>query len=267
MHASSRGRVLELLNLAIETARAAGELLLSRFGEHVAYQEKSRRADLVTELDRSSEQLIVERISKARPGATIVAEESGVHDGYTDERWFIDPLDGTTNFAHTYPLFCVSIGCERGGELIAGVVYAPKLGEMYAAEKGAGARLNDEAIRVSSITDVSSALLCTGFAPANMELNFSHFRALSKISHAVRRDGAAALDLAFVAAGRFEAFWELGLSPWDMAAGAVLVREAGGIVTAANGAPLDLFARTVLGSNGAIHDEMVRQLQPSGKTD
>jgi myo-inositol-1(or 4)-monophosphatase len=250
-------RQAEPLSLAIEIAKAAGELLLQHFGEHLAYEEKSsRRADLVTAADRASEQLIVERINAASPGATIVAEESGVHAGYTDERWFVDPLDGTTNFAHTYPLFCVSIACERGGELVAAVVYAPKLGELYAAEKAAGARLGEQPLRVSRVARVADALLCTGFAPSQLENNITHFHTLSKASHAVRRDGAAALDLAFVAAGRFDAFWEFGLSAWDIAAGTLLVREAGGCVTRADGAPLDYFGREILATNGALHDEM-----------
>lgn len=254
-------RQAEPLSLAIEVAEAAGELLLRHFGEHLAYEEKSsRRADLVTAADRASEQLIVDRINAASPGATIVAEESGVHAGYTDERWFIDPLDGTTNFAHTYPLFCVSVACERRGELVAGVVYAPKLEELYVAEKGAGARLGEQPLRVSPVAHVADALLCTGFAPSALEDNIPYFHALSKVSHAVRRDGAAALDLAFVAAGRFDAFWEFGLSAWDIAAGTLLVREAGGCVTKADGTPLDYFGRQILASNGAIHDEMRERL-------
>jgi len=237
---------MDELRLAVELARAAGDVLLTRFGEHLAYEEKSsRRADLVTEADRLSDQLIVSRIAAERPGATIVAEESGTHAGYTDERWFVDPLDGTTNFAHTYPLFCVSIGCERGGELVAGVVYAPKLGELYAAQRGCGARLNDAPIRVSPVSRVADALLCTGFVPSEFEINIRHFRSLSQVSHAVRRDGAAALDLAFVAAGRFDAFWEFGL---------------GGRATAANGSPLDFFGRQILASNGRLHDEMCERL-------
>jgi myo-inositol-1(or 4)-monophosphatase len=254
-------RQAEPLSLAIEVARAAGELLLRHFGEHLAYEEKSqRRADLVTDADRGSEQLIVEWLKAASPGATIVAEESGVHAGYTDERWFIDPLDGTTNFAHTYPLFCVSLACERRGELVAGVVYAPKLGELYAAEKGGGARLGEVPLHVSRVSRVADALLCTGFAPSEFDVNIAHFRAFSAVAHAVRRDGAAALDLAFVAAGRFDAFWEFGLSAWDIAAGTLLVREAGGCVTKADGTPLDYFGREILASNGALHDEMRERL-------
>ncbi|MBV8601436.1 MAG: inositol monophosphatase [Candidatus Eremiobacteraeota bacterium] len=256
---------MEPLNLALECAREAGALLLEYFGRHLAFEEKSRRADLVTVADRASEALIVERIRKASPHATIVGEESGVHAGSSTERWFIDPLDGTTNFAHTYPLFCVSIGCEIGGELVAGVVFAPKLGELYAAERGSGARLGDEPIRVSDVERVADALLCTGFTPAEFAINMPHFQALSGVAHAVRRDGAAALDLAFTACGRFEAFWEFGLSPWDVAAGSLIVREAGGAVTAADGGAFDPYCRSILATNGKVHGEMRELLsrQPS----
>jgi myo-inositol-1(or 4)-monophosphatase len=239
--------------------------LLARFGSHLLYEEKSRRGDLVTEADRQSEKLIVERIRAASPGATIVAEESGVHTGTSDERWFIDPLDGTTNFAHTYPLFCISIACERRGELVAAVVYLPKLGELFAAEAGGGARLlangrDEVAISTSKVEHVSDALLCTGFVPGGLGTNLPYFRSLSEIAHAVRRDGAAALDLAWLAAGRFDAFWEFGLSPWDVAAGTLIVREAGGVVTAIDGEPIDYFGRTILASNGLLHDEMRERL-------
>lgn len=247
---------MDPLRLAIECAREAGALLLEHFGKHLAYEEKGRRADLVTAADRASEALIVTRIRSASPAATIVGEESGVHEGTSDERWFIDPLDGTTNFAHTYPLFCVSIACERAGELVAGVVYAPKIGELYAAQLGGGAYLNDERITVSPVARAGDALLCTGFTPSAMAVNFPYFLALSQVAHAVRRDGAAALDLAFVAAGRFDAFWEWGLSAWDVAAGALLVREAGGTVSAIDGAALDVYSGTILASNGRMHREM-----------
>ena len=250
----------QALDLAVQTARAAGELLLERYGEHVAYEEKSRRADLVTEVDRRSEALIVERIKAASPGATIVAEESGVHAGHTEERWFIDPLDGTTNYAHTYPMFCVSIACERAGELVAAAVFAPKLGELFTAERGSGAFLDGEPIRVSPVKRVGDALVATGFVSSGLERNLPYFRALSNVSHGVRRDGSAALALSFVAAGRLDAYWEFGLSPWDVAAGALLVREAGGRITAPDGSPLDYFAGNVLATNGALHSEMQRHL-------
>ena len=251
---------MDPLTVAGECAREAGAMLLEHFGRHLAYEEKARRADLVTAADRSSEDLIVKRIRAATPNATIVGEETGVHPGTSDERWFIDPLDGTTNFAHTYPLFCISIGYERGGELLAGVIYAPKLGEFYAAERGGGARLNDTPIHVSAVERVADALLCTGFVPADFEVNLPYFAAMSAVAHAVRRDGAAALDLAFVAAGRFDAFWEFGLHAWDVAAGTLIVREARGKVSAIDGGGLDYFGGTILATNDRIHTEMSERL-------
>ncbi|MBV8354661.1 MAG: inositol monophosphatase [Candidatus Eremiobacteraeota bacterium] len=248
------------LALAIEVAREAGALLLERFGAHLSFEQKARRNDLVTEADRASEALIVSRIRAASPAATIVGEEGGIRTGSSDERWFVDPLDGTTNFAHTHPLFCVSIACERADELIAAVVYAPKLGELYAAEHGAGGRVigRDGAaapLRVSPVERVAEALLCTGFAPGGFDQNLPYFASLSKVAHAVRRDGTAALDLAFTAAGRYDGFWEWALGPWDVAAGTLLVREAGGVVSAIDGSRLDLFSGSILASNGRIHAE------------
>ena len=250
----------QALDLAVQAAREAGEVLLERYGEHLAYEEKSRRADLVTEVDRRSERLIVERIKAASPGATIVAEESGVHAGHTEERWFIDPLDGTTNYAHTYPMFCVSIACEQRGELVAAVVFAPKLGELFTAERGSGAFVDGKRISVSPVRHVADALVGTGFVSTGLERNLPHFRALSDVSHGVRRDGSAAIALSFVAAGRLDAFWEFGLSPWDVAAGALLVREAGGVLSAPDGSPFDYAAGDVLATNGALHAEMQRHL-------
>lgn len=247
---------MDPLSLAVDCAREAGVILLQHFGEHLAYEEKGRRADLVTAADRASEAQIVARIRSASPAATIVGEESGVHEGTSDECWFIDPLDGTTNFAHTYPLFCVSIACERAGELVAGVVYAPKLGELFVAERGGGAYLGADRIAVSPVERAADALLCTGFTPTAMAVNFPYFIALSNVAHAVRRDGAAALDLAFVAAGRFDAFWEWGLQSWDVAAGTLLIREAGGTVSAIDGSALDVYGGTILGTNGRVHGEM-----------
>ena len=217
--------------------------------------EKSRRADLVTDADRASEAIVVERLRKDFPSATILAEESGLHRGTGDERWIVDPLDGTTNFAHGYPLFCVSIAYERAGELIAGVVYAPALGECFAAERGSGARSGDRKISVSNVEKTGDAMVATGFHPADFERNAALFRAASARAQAVRRDGSAALDLAYVACGRFDGFWEFDLSPWDVAAGTLLVREAGGTVTRIDGSPGDVDARSILATNGRIHAE------------
>jgi myo-inositol-1(or 4)-monophosphatase len=246
--------------LALSIAREAGALLLERLAMPREIAEKSRRADIVTDADRASEALIVARLRAEFPQATIFAEESGMHAGTSDERWIIDPLDGTTNFAHGYPLFCISIAYERAGELIAGVVYAPAMNECFAAERGAGASLNGNAMRVSAIDRVADAMVCTGFHPADFERNAAYFRAASHRAQAVRRDGAAALDLAYAACGRFDGFWEFDLHAWDVAAGTLLVREAGGTVTQIDGNAARLDAPSILASNGRIHAELVEVL-------
>jgi myo-inositol-1(or 4)-monophosphatase len=252
---------MDPLVCAIDTAREAGALLLERVGLPLDLREKGSRGDLVTASDRASEALIVARLRAAFPAATILGEEGGARDGTSDERWIVDPLDGTTNYAHAYPLYCVSIAYERAGELRAAAIYAPALGELYAAESGAGATCNGARVAVSRTPSVGDALVCTGFNPARYERNGAHFAQLSGIAQGVRRDGSAALDLAFVAAGRFDAFWEFDLKAWDVAAGALLVREAGGTVSAIDGAALDIANGSTLASNGRIHAEMITALR------
>ncbi len=220
-------------------------------------REKGTRADLVTDADGASERLIIGRLRKEFPASTILAEETGTHAGSSEERWIVDPLDGTTNFAHGYPPFCVSIGYERAGVLCAGVVYAPFFDECFAAEKGSGARLNDAPIAASTVESVSEALLCTGFRPAHYARNGRNFAGMSQRAQAVRRDGSAALDLAYVASGRFDGFWEFDLSAWDVAAGALLVAEAGGCVSGVDGSALNLARGSILATNGFIHREML----------
>jgi myo-inositol-1(or 4)-monophosphatase len=244
------------LQCAIETATEAGRLLLERPAIPLDIGEKATRGDLVTAADRESEAFIVGRLRRLFPASSILGEEGAAHRGTSDERWIVDPLDGTTNYAHGYPLYCVSIGYERGGEMIAGAVYAPVLGELYAAERGSGATCNRERIGVSTIEGVRDSLVCTGFMPAKYERNGENFARLSKVAQGVRRDGSAALDLCFVARGRFDAFWELDLKAWDVAAGSLIVREAGGTTTTISGSPLILDAGSILASNGKIHSEM-----------
>jgi myo-inositol-1(or 4)-monophosphatase len=250
---------LDPLAFITALAQDAGALLRERLDEPRDVAEK-RPHDLVTDADRASEALIVRRIREAFPAAAILGEESGAHAGTNDERFIADPLDGTTNYAHRYPLFCVSIAYERGGVVQAGAVYAPVLGELFTARRGAGATRNGKPIRVSATGRVTDALVCTGFNPARYARNGPHFAHLSNHAQAVRRDGSAALDLAFVAAGVYDAFWEWELSPWDIAAGALLIEEAGGRATAIDGAALHLPTGAILGSNGAIHAEMRRLL-------
>ncbi|HEY1976839.1 MAG TPA: inositol monophosphatase family protein [Candidatus Baltobacteraceae bacterium] len=247
---------MDPVTFALDVAHEAGRELLDRLNRPREIAEKSRRADLVTDADGASERIIVARLRAAYPAATILAEESGRHEGAPDERWIVDPLDGTTNFAHAYPLFCISIAYERGGELIAGVVHAPAMGETFAAQRGAGATFNGRAVTVSGIERVGDAMTCTGFHPADYDRNAACFAAASRRTQAVRRDGAAALDLAYVACGRYDGFWEFDLSPWDVAAGTLLVREAGGTVTRIDGSPAALDARSILATNGRIHEEL-----------
>jgi myo-inositol-1(or 4)-monophosphatase len=250
---------LDPLSFICALAREAGALLRERLGRPREIEQK-RPHDLVTDADRASEALILRRIAGAFPSAAVLGEESGSHAGSGDERFIVDPLDGTTNYAHRYPLFCVSIAYERAGTVEAGAVYAPMLDELYAARRGGGATCNGTPLRVSAIAAVDRALVCTGFNPARYDRNGKYFAHLSERAQAVRRDGSAALDLAFVAAGRFDAFWEWDLSAWDVAAGALLIREAGGRVTAIDGGPFDVAGRSIVASNGAVHDEMRRLL-------
>lgn len=244
------------LDAAIEIAREAGQILLSHSG--VGFELKGDY-DLVTAADRASEQFIVEQLRKRFPTHGIVAEEGGRAELDAEMRWYVDPLDGTTNFAHQYPLWNVTLGLARGGEVIAGVVYDPRNQELFAAERGAGARLNGAPIRVSQAKSLNDALVSTGFPSRKRHLNVNiHFYyQLAMSTHGVRRGGSAAIDLAYTACGRLEAFWEFGLNPWDMAAGTLLVEEAGGKVSGMRGEPLDVNGPYVLADNGFIHDETV----------
>lgn len=231
-------------------------MLLEHLHRPLHIQEKARRADLVTVADRESERTIVERLRKDFSAASILGEEGGRYEGNASERWIIDPLDGTTNYAHAYPLFCISIAYERDGEIEAGVIYAPLMRELFTARRGKGATCNGKPISTSAIASLADAMLVTGFKPYDYETNAPYFAKASHRAQAVRRDGTAALDLAYTAMGRFDGFWEFDLAPWDMAAGMLLVREAGGTVTAIDGAPFDLDGRSIVATNGRIHDEL-----------
>jgi len=256
-------------------AREAGKLLMDHFARRVTIEYKGE-VDLVTEADRESEELIVRRLRARWPEHGIVAEEGTRSETAAEYRWYVDPLDGTTNFAHGYPVFCVSIALarqattasarpalEEGGELQVGVLYDPARDEMFAAERGLGARLNGKLIRVSQTGNLLESLLGTGFPShkrhKNPNIHFYHQITLR--THGVRRAGSAALDLASVASGRFEGFWEFNLNPWDLAAGVVLVKEAGGEITGFHGQPFRLADRNVLASNGLIHADLVREFE------
>jgi myo-inositol-1(or 4)-monophosphatase len=246
------------LAVAIEAARAAGALLRGHYGRPQQVEHKGE-IDLVTALDRQAETLVVERIRAAFPDHAILAEEGS--GGGTDvaHRWLVDPLDGTTNYAHAYPCFAVSIAYERAGQVVVGVVYDPLRDELFAAQAGRGASLNGQPLRVATTPRLLESLLITGFPydrarfPAALRL----WNALIERAQALRRDGAAALDLCYVAAGRADGFWERPLQPWDMAAGALLVREAGGRVTSFRGGPPDIYSAEIVATNGAIHDDLL----------
>src|SRR5579883_869771 len=243
-------------------AREAGTLLMEYFDKNIKIEYKGV-ANLVTEADRKSETLIRERILGLWPGHDILGEEEGLHDSGSDYRWYVDPLDGTTNFAHGFPVFCVSIALEHKGQLIAGVVYDPTRKELFAAERGSGAFLNDLRIEVSKTARLAESLVATGFPShkRHKNPNIFFYHQITLRSHGVRRAGSAALDLCCVACGRFDAFWEFNLNPWDTAAGVLLVEEAGGKVSGFRGEELEITDRDVLASNGVLHADLLHEFE------
>ena len=257
----------EFAHVAEGIAREAGALLREFYAKGVATEYKGD-VDLVTEADRSSEKLIVLRLEAAFPSHGIYGEE-GTRSGLENEyRWYVDPLDGTTNFAHGFPAFCVILGLEHrakglgagaDGELVAGVIYDPLRDEMFVAEKGRGAWLNGGRVHVSKIARLQESLTGTGFPSKKRHdsPNVHFYQEVTLRSHGVRRAGSAGLDLAYVACGRLDGFWEFNLNPWDTSAGVLLVREAGGAVTHFDGGPFTLDSREVLATNGLIQGEMV----------
>jgi myo-inositol-1(or 4)-monophosphatase len=252
----------EFAPAAAEIAREAGALLMSFFARRIGFEYKGD-ADLVTEADRASERLITERIRTRWPGHDIVGEEGTRVDSGSEYRWYVDPLDGTTNFAHGFPVFCVSMGLEYKGRLVAGVVYDPTREEMFSAEQGSGAYLNQGRIRVSSASRLEETLLATGFPSQKRHKNpnIYFYHQITLHTHGVRRAGSAALDLCYVASGRVDGFWEFNLNPWDTAAGVLLVQEAGGKVTDFSGGPFQISSRETLASNGLVHTELLREFQ------
>ena len=257
------------LEAAVEIARAAGTVLREEASRPAEISYKGE-VDLVTQADKRSERLIVERLTNYFPTHAIAAEEGLGHEASSEFRWHVDPLDGTTNFAHGYPCFCVSIalaqtardavGRERSPRdtLLVGVIYDPTSDELFAAARGQGATLNGVKINVSRNARVASSLLCTGFPvhERHASPNIHYYSEFTMRSHGVRRDGSAALDLAYVACGRFDGFWEFGLKKWDTAAGVLLIQEAGGQVSDFAGLAYELGGAVILASNGFIHEEM-----------
>lgn len=246
-----------MLSVAVEAALEAGQVLLEHL--HTDFQiSKKGRVDLVTEVDLKSEEMIVDRIRRDFPDHQILAEERGSEGGGAPYKWVIDPLDGTTNYAHGYRFFSVSIGLEVEKKMVLGVVYDPVTEELFTAERGQGARLNGKPIRVSDEQNLVDSLLCTGFSYNREEIrrNVELFGRFMLNARAVRRDGSAALDLCYVACGRFEAVWELSLHPWDVAAGKLIVEEAGGRVTRFDGSSCTIYDREFLATNARIHGQV-----------
>jgi myo-inositol-1(or 4)-monophosphatase len=246
------------LETSAEIAREAGALLAKYFERRVTFELKGEH-DLVTEADRASERLVIERLRSHFPSHSIVAEEGGGHTGTSDYCWYVDPLDGTTNFAHGFPMYNVTLALEHAGSLVAGVIFDPEHNEMFSSERGSGAYMNNRRIRVSKVNRIEDALVATGFPSKkrHQDVNVHFYYQLAMITHGVRRAGSAALDLAYVASGRLDAFWEFGLNPWDMAAGILLIEEAGGKCSDMKGAPATLRGPHLLADNGTIHEAML----------
>ena len=241
-------------------AREAGALLMDYFHKHVKIEYKGD-VDLVTVADRTSEKLILERIRHQFPTHDVMGEEGARIETGSEYKWYVDPLDGTTNFAHGFPVFCVSLAVERRGQRIAGVIYDPTRDEMFAAELGGGARLNGEAIHVSATSNLGECLVATGFPShkRHKNPNIYFYHQITLRTHGVRRAGSAALDLCNVASGRFDGFWEFNLNPWDTAAGVLIVQEAGGKVTDFSGGEFQIASRETLATNGLVHDALLHE--------
>jgi len=250
----------DFLIVAENAARTAGNILLKHLGQPLDVEFKGD-VDLVTKVDRLSEEAIVAIIRDRYPDHQILAEEGTTQEGHSKYRWIIDPLDGTTNFAHSFPCFAVSIGLEAAGKMVAGVVYDPVRNECFTAIDGSGAYLNGNPIRVSNVVNLDRALLATGFPydrRKHPDKYIALFRKFMMKAQEIRRPGSASIDLCYLASGRIDGFWECKLKPWDVAAAVVIVREAGGKLSDFNGNEYSIYGNETLASNGRIHDEMVK---------
>ncbi len=252
----------KIKKVAVEAAVEAGKYALSRVGciEEISYKEGVN--NLVTDVDKKCEKLIIDKIKEDFPTHSILAEESGNEDGDISYKWVIDPIDGTTNYTHAFPFFCVSIGFFMDGSAKVGVVYEPSRDELFVAEEGKGALLNGKKISVSKNNRVQDSLIATGFAytiEGKID-NIDDFLTMLRSARAVRRAGSAAIDLCYVACGRFDGFWEKGLAPWDTAAGQLMIKEAGGMVTTLGGDSFDIYKKEILATNSEIHREMMSLL-------
>jgi myo-inositol-1(or 4)-monophosphatase len=256
--------VSRLLELATEIAREAGGIARARFRQPRTIRTKTSEIDLVTDVDHALDQLIRERIRAQRPDDALLTEESQAESGSSGVRWIVDPLDGTTNYAHAFPHFAISIGVEVEGRRACGVVYDPMRDELFSAEAGRGTQLNGAPVHVSEIAELRRALLATGFAydvHQKRTPNLAYFERFVGCAQAIRRAGSAALDFAYVACGRFDGYWELHLAPWDVAAGLLLVEEAGGRISDFDGGAAPASGARVVASNGRVHDAMLGVLR------
>jgi myo-inositol-1(or 4)-monophosphatase len=260
---ATRPSLVQLRDAAIGASHASGRELMKRFRKKLKISEKPG-AGIVTDADLASERVALKALKLAFPKFGILTEESGVKEARSAGRWIIDPLDGTTNYAHGFPMFCVSIAAEWEGEIVAGVIFHPTLGETFTAIKGKGAFVNGRRMQVSTTRDTGNALLSTGFTSKKeewLEQELGIFEKLSRAAQGVRRPGSAALDMAYVARGTFDGYWERGLSAWDVAAGKILIEEAGGKVTDFKGKSFCLDSGEVFSSNGVLHSQLLRQAQ------
>lgn len=252
-----------MINKVIQITKEAGEIVREGFGKNFSIEYKTNVSNLVTEIDKKSEALIIDFIKKEFPTHNILAEESGEHGTSSEYLWVIDPLDGTTNFAHGLPIFAVSIGVQKNGGTICGAVYDIMRDEIYTSEKGSGSFCNGQQLQVSTNDDLQKSVLVTGF-PYNIAENpdhaFERFIASLRIARAVRRLGSAAIDFCYVASGVFDGFWEVYLNSWDVCAGKLIVEEAGGIVTNFNNEKIDIYSKQILATNNIVHEQMIKLL-------
>ena len=253
----------KIYSFAKDITSKASKLILNGLTKTRQISFKKGHHNLVTNVDREVEALVIKEIISRFPNHTIIAEESGIHEKDKSNVWFIDPIDGTTNFAHGYPCFCISIGFAKNGKLEFGLVMNPVTNELYSAKKGKGAKLNGKPINVSRIKTLKESLLITGFSQdskKSKQRNFNRFKKLTILSQGVRRDGSAAMDLCYVASGKLDGFWEQKLNVWDVAAGVLILKEAGGKVTNYEGKEFDMFKDNIVATNGFIHKELLNEL-------
>ena len=252
-----------MINKVIQISKEAGKIVKEGFGKNFSIEYKTNASNLVTEIDKKSEALIIDFINKEFPGHSVLAEESGEHGTSSEYHWVIDPLDGTTNFAHGLPIFAVSVGVQKNGETICGVVYDVMRDEIYSAEKGSGSFRNGMKLKVSSNDNLRKSVLVTGF-PYDIAENPDHaierFIASLKAARAVRRLGSAAIDFCYVASGVFDGFWEVHLHPWDICAGKLIVEEAGGLVTNFYDEKINIYSKQILATNNLVHNPMIQLL-------